>query len=170
MAQAFRQARRPARIAAYDLSKEAVKAAARRDKTIEWAVAGSFAIPARDASFHCVLNVFSPMVPHEFARVLRKGGALVYAVPGPRHLYGLKQVLYERPYENETRDVAYEGFRFARRVPVRAQAVLEGALLQDVFAMTPYYWKTPRAGAQRLAATPRLESELAFDFLVYERI
>ena len=170
VAQAFRQARRPARIAAYDISKEAVKAAARRDKTIEWAVAGSFAIPARDASFHCVLNVFSPMVPHEFARVLRKGGALVYAVPGPRHLYGLKQVLYERPYENETRDVAYEGFRFARRVPVRAQAVLEGALLQDVFAMTPYYWKTPRAGAQRLAATPRLESELAFDFLVYERI
>ena len=81
----------------------------------------------------------------------------------------ISQAVTDAKITELTREVR-EHNDFARRVPVRAQAVLEGALLQDVFAMTPYYWKTPRAGAQRLAATPRLESELAFDFLVYERI
>jgi hypothetical protein len=35
--------------------------------------------------------------------------------------------------------------------------------------MTPYYWRTPRAAAQRLASLDRLETEIAFDFMVYEK-
>ena len=39
----------------------------------------------------------------------------------------------------------------------------------DLFAMTPYYWKTPRSGAERLASLDTLTAELHFDFLVYRR-
>ena len=35
--------------------------------------------------------------------------------------------------------------------------------------MTPYYWKTPRDGAARLAALPELTTEIAFRFLVFEK-
>ena len=35
--------------------------------------------------------------------------------------------------------------------------------------MTPYYWKTPRSGAERLASLDTLTTELHFDFLVYRR-
>ena len=38
-----------------------------------------------------------------------------------------------------------------------------------VFAMTPYYWKTPRDGAARLAALPELTTDIAFRFLVFEK-
>ena len=96
---------------------------------------------------------------------------MIYAVPGARHLFGLKQVLYEKPYENPVRDVEYPGFRFLERVPVRADCSLSSAKeIRALFAMTPYYWKTPREGAQRLFALERLETEIAFDFLVYEKI
>ena len=42
--------------------------------------------------------------------------------------------------------------------------------LEALFAMTPYYWKTPRDGAARLAALPQLTTEISFRFLVFEKL
>lgn len=170
VARALRQAGRDACVAGYDISKFAVRAAAGRDKQVFWAVAGSFAIPVADGTVHCLMNVFSPMVETEFARVLAPGGVLLYAVPGPRHLYGLKEVLYDSPYENPVSDVAYKGFSLERRVPVRGCITVRGEQIGQLFQMTPYYWKTPRDGAQRLAARTELTTEIGFDFLVYRRL
>ena len=169
VAKALREAGREGCVAGFDISKFAVKAAAGRDKQVFWAVAGSFAIPVESGAVHCLLNVFSPMVETEFARVLAPGGVLLYAVPGPRHLFGLKQVLYDTPYENPVSDTAYKGFVLERRVPVRDCITLRGEQIGRLFQMTPYYWKTPRAGAARLAACTELSTEIEFDFLVYRR-
>ena len=49
-----------------------------------------------------------------------------------------------------------------------AQAGRSGQL-EALFAMTPYYWKTPRDGAARLAALPELTTDIAFRFLVFEK-
>ena len=112
LVQALRASGKTPSAAAFDISKFAVKAAARRDKAhaVQWAVASSFAIPVADAAADCLVDIFSPAAAQEFARVVKPGGAFVFAVPGPRHLYGLKEVLYERPYENTVQDVAYPGF------------------------------------------------------------
>lgn len=159
-----------ARVAAFDISKNAVRSAAGRYKGIEFAVASSFAMPLAAAAVDCAVNVFSPMAPAEFARVLRPGAALIYAVPSARHLFGLKKILYEQPYENAVEDVAYPGFALSRRVPVRGSITLNDAgMIAALFAMTPYYWKTPRGGAERLAAQTSLTTEIGFDFLVYLR-
>ena len=104
------------------------------------------------------------------ARVLRRGGHFVAVYPAARHLYSLKEVLYEHPYENETRDTAYPGFVLERRVPVRTTAVIRGQeAIHDLFAMTPYYWKTPADGAKRLGGLDSLFTELGFDLLLYRR-
>ena len=171
LAAALRAQNAAACVAAFDISKSAVKAAAKRDKShaVQWAVAGSFAIPAADASADCLIDVFSPVAAREFARVVKPGGVFVFAVPGPRHLYGLKQVLYEHPYENAVQDVAYPGFECERRVPVHSTLTVTGEAVLDLFAMTPYYWKTPRDGAQKLAQIDALTTELQFDFLIYRR-
>lgn len=90
-------------------------------------------------------------------------------VPGPEHLWQLKQVLYERPYPNPEQAIPYEGFSYERIVPVEADLAVEGAALQDLFRMTPYYWKTPRAGAQRLAALDGLKMRASFRIHVFRR-
>ena len=159
------------RIAAFDISKSAVQSAAKSYPGIEFAVASAFSIPMVDGVADCIVNIFAPMAQREFARVLHPGGRMIYAVPGARHLFGLKEILYERPYENPVREVNYEGFRFLSRVPVRSQCSLSSPQeIQALFAMTPYYWKTPKEGAQRLEQLSRLETEIEFDFLLYERI
>lgn len=160
-----------ASIAAFDISKFAVKAAAKRDKQhlVQWAVASSFSVPAADSCADCLINIFSPVAADEFARLVRPGGFFIFAVPGPLHLFGLKEVLYEHPYENAVQDVDYPGFVFERRIPVKTELTVSGQNIADLFAMTPYYWKTPRDGSEKLAACDTLTTSLHFDFLVYRR-
>ncbi len=154
----------------FDISKLAIKAAAGRSRALRLAVASCFDIPMQDAHADLLLSIFSPIVPAEFARVLKPGAMLLLAVAGERHLLGLKQLLYETPYLNAYKETDYHGFSFERRIPVRTQAVLtDNALIWDLFCMTPYYWKTPMDGSRRLQETTRLETELGFDLLIYRR-
>ena len=158
------------RVAGFDISKSAVRAAAGKYKGCQFAVASAFAVPAADASADCLTNVFAPIVPEECKRVVKPGGVMILAVPGPRHLYGLKEILYDAPYENEYRETEYPGFVFVRRETVAETLILDnGEQIQNLFAMTPYYWKTPESGSRRLAQTAHLETEIRFDFLIYRR-
>ncbi len=158
------------RIAGFDISKSAVKAAAGKYKGCQFAVASAFAVPAVENSVDCLTNVFAPIVPQECERVVKPGGVMILAVPGPRHLYGLKEILYDAPYENEYRETEYPGFTFVRRDTVEDTLVLDDReQIQNLFAMTPYYWKTPESGSRRLAQTEHLKTEIRFDFLIYQR-
>ena len=102
-------------------------------------------------------------------RVLRPGGRLIYAVPGAEHLFQMKAVLYEKPYKNPVQEVAYPGFEAIGEREVSGSITVPAGQLEALFAMTPYYWKTPRDGAARLAALPELTTDISFRFLVFEK-
>ena len=159
-----------AEFAGFDISKFAVKAAAGRHKGIDFAVASLFHIPCAAESADVLTDVFAPIVPAEFHRVLKPGGTMILAVPGARHLYGMKEVLYDAPYENEEHGTDYEGFEFLGGESVRREITVEGAEnIEALFSMTPYYWKTDVAGGERLRRLNTLETEIKFRFLVYRR-
>lgn len=156
-------------MAAYDISKSAVKLAARQAPQVQFAVASSASIPIADQQADCILNIFSPMATREFLRVLKPNGILIFAVPGKKHLWQLKEILYEIPYENKIEDIVYEGFVLKNRVSVEDNVCLTNTQIQDVFTMTPYYWKTPKEGAERLKNITHLTMQIAFDFVIYQK-
>ena len=159
------------RLLGFDISKEAVRLAARAQKQeAAFAVGSCFAAPVRDGWADLAVNVFAPFAREELLRVLKPGGHLIYAVPGPDHLFGLKEVLYETPYKNPEQQVEYEGFARLEEVPVSAEITLEGDEIPALFAMTPYFWKTPREGAQRLREVDRLTTPIQFRFLLYQKL
>jgi len=53
--------------------------------------------------------------------------------------------------------------------PVEAVVGVAGEALRDLFQMTPYYWKTPREGAERLAALDGLRVRASFRVHVFRR-
>ena len=157
--------------AGIDISKFSVQKAAKRYPGISFAVASAYRLPVAAESVDLLLNVFSPLAIDEFRRVLRPGGAYLYVVPAARHLWQLKEVLYDRPYPNEERETPYEGFAYREIVPVDGTVLLDRREdLQNLFRMTPYFWKTPRAGAERLAALDRLEVRTSFRVHVFEKL
>lgn len=158
-----------AQLIGFDLSKPAVRLAAKLVPQAAFAVGGSFCAPVGDGWADILLNVFSPFAAAEFSRMLRPGGLLIYAVPTPRHLFGLKEVLYEKPYENPDIRTEYPGFVPAGERVVTDTITLDNAMAQALFTMTPYYYNTPTEGAARLAACTELTTEIGFRFLLYRR-
>ena len=157
-------------VSGVDISKFAVKAAAGKYKGIDFAVASLFHLPCAENSADVLTDVFAPIVPEEFFRVLKPGGVMILAVPGARHLYGMKEVLYKEPYENEEHDTAYDGFEYLGRACVQKFITVNGQEnIEALFSMTPYYWKTDVEGGERLRALDVLGTEIKFDFLVYRK-
>lgn len=168
---ALAAAGRAPRAAGIDISKDMARRAAKQLRQAEIAVASAYHLPLSDESVDLLLDCFSPLAAEEFRRVLKPGGCFLYVVPAAEHLWEMKQVLYDRPYRNETKETPYEGFRYVDIVHVKDTITLScQADIQALFGMTPYCWKTPRAGKDRLAALESLATTAAFDIHVFERV
>lgn len=102
--------------------------------------------------------------------MLKKKGRFLYVVPGPRHLWELKEVLYEKPYLNDEIAPDYPGFAKSKVVRVEEQVLLpDSGTISDLFQMTPYFWRTPASGKEKLAGLDSLALTISFAVHVYEK-
>lgn len=154
-----------------DISKFAVDTAAKRMKNALFAVASVYDLPIADSSVDIITNVFSPMADQEYRRILKSGGYLLYVVPAPRHLYSLKELLYDTPYENELSYPVYEGFEETERLECSFDITLESAEdIEHLFAMTPYFWRTPAGALEKIRSLTRLDTRGEFYISVLKKI
>lgn len=85
-----------------DLSVPAIEAAAKRHPTLTWIVANADRrLPLLDASLDLVLSIDGRRNPSECARVLKPGGTLLMAVPGPADLRELREHVLGAAHETE---------------------------------------------------------------------
>lgn len=152
-----------------DISRAAMRMAAKKyakqAPNIRFAVASSYDLPLADASVDVVVRVFAPASEEEILRVLKPGGICLWAHPGARHLFALRQLIYDDPQLHDVASTHTGGFEHCADVQVTyplhlpdAEAV--GALLE----MTPYYWS---ASADKQAHCQALQSlEVSTDFCV----
>lgn len=152
-----------------DISKAAAAAAAKRGgMTI--AVAGVNRLPVHDESCDGVINIFAPLAAEEFSRVLAPGGILIRALPRERHLWGLKAAIYDSPYLNPPVEETLSGFDLISRRDVDYEITLPCRRdIQNLFLMTPYYYKTSPADQQKLSRLQSLKTELSFAVLAYRK-
>ena len=152
-----------------DISKAAIKHASKMCKKASFAAASVYHLPLADNSFDVVVNCFSPNAPDEFSRVLKNGGYLLYVVPGAKHLWELKSILYDNPYENEEKTEQYDGFCLQGVESVKNEFVLScGEDVKALYHMTPYTWNTPKEGAKRLENVSELNVTADFRIHIFK--
>ena len=153
----------------FDLAKEMVRLAAKRGHGTYF-VANLKAIPVADGSFPMVTHLFAPFNEREFARVLAPGGTLYTVVPGSRHLFGLKQALYDTPYLNDEKLPATSQLELVGSEKVEGQTVLASpADIEAVFQMTPYYFRTSAQDKAKLRAYEQLATPIEFVIAQYRK-
>lgn len=153
-----------------DISKDALEFASKRKSGIPTAVASLFDLPFADESLDAVLNIFSPEAYGEFRRVLKKGGFLIRVIPLEEHLMGLKAAIYEKPYLNEVPDAEITGFRLIKTNQNKAKIRIESnEMIQNLFKMTPYYYKTGVDDQKKIERLEALETQVEFEIRVYRK-
>jgi 23S rRNA (guanine745-N1)-methyltransferase len=141
-----------------DISKWAVLAAARSDPRPTWAVASNAALPVPAQSMDRVLCLFGFPVYPEFARVLKPGGELLLADPGPEHLREMREIIYPalKPPALGA-DTVPEGFTRVGVESVRYPMILgDAGAIANLLAMTPHLYRASAAGREKLLACSRL--------------
>lgn len=161
-------------VCGFDLSRDAVMTAARAAEKqavpAAYAVASVFELPLADGCADGVLNIFAPCAEDEFCRVLRDDGKLIVVGAGEKHLMGLKRAIYDDVHINTTRADLPTQMELVEKVTVEDTVCVEGSeMISALFSMTPYYWRTPRSAADKLAELTSLQTEIAFDFMIYRK-
>lgn len=156
---------------AIDVSKEALKIAAKSCPKVRFAVASAYKLPFENESFDIVTSLFAPLSFNEFYRVLKKGGVFTTAIPLENHLYQLKQAVYDTPYKNHPESTEQKGFELLNTQEVRKEIYLESNEdIKNLFMMTPYYYKTSLSDQKKLDSLETLSTEIEFLILTYKKI
>ncbi len=157
-------------VSGFDISKDAIKAAVKKNKNITYAVASAYKIPIGDSAVDTVFNIFSPLAKDEVRRVLKPGGKFVMAIPDVGHLYDLKAKIYDIPYKNTVEDTKIDGFRLIEEKRVHYNMALDsGEAIKSLFTMTPYAYRTKPENKARIESLDVLDCRAEFIIFVYEK-
>lgn len=155
----------------FDISKDAVRLAAARCPQAFFAVASAFRIPVSEHSVDMLLQIFSPHAAEEFQRVLKPGGIFIEVIPGARHLYALKTAVYDQPYLNDVQAFMRPGYQLLETQHLEDEIFLQSPQdIQNLFCMTPYYYKTGATEQARLASLSTLRTQTEFYVLAYRKL
>jgi 23S rRNA (guanine745-N1)-methyltransferase len=156
-----------------DISKFAVRLATQRDKTMSWFVASIVDLPFVSSSFDIVLNIFSPVHVAEFSRVLRGAGKLVIVSPGPRHLNGLREIIYPiaREHAQSTMIEQTKGlFSIVTETRINYQLELKSSReIRDLLAMTPYFWNIDLKTKSKVEALEQLALDVDVKINIFQK-
>lgn len=137
-----------------DVSKEAIRCAAKRYKDVTWIVAnGMRELPFADQSMDCILSVLAPRNIEEFSRILKPAGKLILGVPGPNHLIELRSLLAANAgdFEEKADEAAAKcapQFMETHRESLRFSHFVKCEQIADLIQMTPIFWcSSPEAKA-----------------------
>ncbi|MGL5202231.1 methyltransferase domain-containing protein [Cetobacterium sp.] len=158
-------------IVGIDISKEAVISAAKSYKNIEWIVASASSLPIEDESLDFIICMFAKIIPEEKMRTLKKGGKLIIVSTGENHLLEMKEVVYDvvrKEFYSPVEDLNI--FSHLEKVNVKYETeILEQESIENLFNMTPYRWRSPQKGVEKLFALEKLKTTVEVNIDIFEK-
>ncbi len=157
-------------LAGTDISKVAIKAAAKKYKNISWAVASNKQLPFSPGSVSTILSLFGFPIWESFRKTLAPGGKLLLLDPAPEHLLEMRKIIY--PEVKHTELVSVEaaiqvGFSLLREEKLDFTFTLpSAAAIQDLLAMTPHGYRMSLEGRERISKLESLSVRASVVFRV----
>lgn len=158
-------------IVGIDISKEAVISAAKTYKDIDWIVASASSLPIKDESLDFIICMFAKIIPEEKMRTLKKGGKLIVVSTGDEHLLQLKEVVYDQVRIDHYSPV--EDLKIFEHIGTVNEKyiveIMESESIENLFNMTPYRWRSPQKGVEKLFALDTLETTVEINIDIFEK-
>lgn len=150
-----------------DISKEAIKASAKKEKSIAWAVASYNNIPLQDNSIDIILKINAPLNYQKTRDKLSEDGVVISITPGEKHLNGLKSIIYEQAQLHE-KEVCPGTYNELHSETVAHEITIDNETdIKNLFMMTPFFWNASQNSKNKIDDLRQLSSDIAFDIHVW---
>ncbi|MBW3696445.1 23S rRNA (guanine(745)-N(1))-methyltransferase [Vibrio sp. T187] len=152
-----------------DISKIAIKYAAKRYSNCDFSVASSHRLPFADSSLDAVLRIYAPCKAEELQRAVKNDGVVITVTPAGRHLYQLRDRIYDGVRLHDETPEEIEGFSLEHQEKLNYTMELTGGDAYDLLQMTPFAWKATAEFKQELQAAELFQCEADFMLRVYRK-
>ncbi len=152
-----------------DISKIAIRYAAKRYPNCQFSVASSHRLPFANESLHAIIRIYAPCKPEELLRVLSNQGIVITATPAGRHLYQLKELIYQDVQLHDESPESLPGFTMEKERKLNYSMTLSGQEADDLLQMTPFAWRASEIVRSQLIKTAEFECEADFMLRVYRK-
>lgn len=152
-----------------DISKVAVRYAAKRYPLCHFSVASSQRLPFADNSLDAVVRIYAPSHAQEVLRCIRPGGFLLTVTPAARHLFEYKEHIYDSVRLHDETAEALDGFTLEHSEKVNYTMNLPGDDAFDLLQMTPFYWHASDTFRDTLAQETTFSCEADFMLRLYRK-
>ena len=152
-----------------DISKDAIKYASKKNKEITYFVSSNQFIPLENNSIDTIINIFAPYFENEFHRLLKQNGYLIIVHAGEKHLWELKELIYDTPYLNPITNFDFTKFGLVNEEILEYKKVIPSDDLNSLFMMTPYYYKTKNNDYSKINTVSSLNLTISFKITIFRR-
>jgi 23S rRNA (guanine745-N1)-methyltransferase len=156
-------------ICGVDISRSAVRLAAKQCSAADLAVASAFCLPVPDGSLDAVVRIFAPSHDSELSRVLKPGSFYLEVSPGPRHLWQLREGLYETPREHAPARADIPGMTLHHRRDLEYELRPGPGQLADIIRMTPFAHRAAKGRRERVLASEIPAVTMTFSLRLFLR-
>lgn len=156
-----------------DISKAAIAEAAKRNKQITWIVGTNRQPPVDAASVDVILCVFGFHSFVGFSKILKPGGKVILAEPGPDHLKELRETIYAEVRKSdpqELSDAAKTGFSLRASHPLQFRTgPIAREQINNLLLMTPHFFRATQQGRKAVSNLQELDLTVDIVFSVLEK-
>jgi len=175
-----------------DISKDAIVQAAKRNKKISWVVGTNRQPPVESESVDIILCMFGFVNFAGFSKALKPGGVIIFVDPCSEHLKELRAIIYdESRLEHNQSEAGYSdaghsetgrsekafsghqpdsGFSELKQQRLQYKTTVYGQdQVNNLFLMTPHFYRASQAGRLAIAQTSSLEITVDVVFSVFRK-
>lgn len=155
---------------ALDISKVAVKYGSKRYRAIDFCVASAFNMPIEENSVDLLYRIYAPSSHSELDRVIKNGGYLITVTPGERHLYTLREIIYDEVLNLSTKSDESDIFKQIRQDKLTYTMHIEDQeSLSNLIDMTPFGWKIRPEAKKTLLSQKSWDIECDFNITILQK-
>ncbi|TVO35295.1 23S rRNA (guanine(745)-N(1))-methyltransferase [Vibrio algivorus] len=154
-----------------DISKVAIRYAAKRysNNTMQFCVASSHRLPFADNSLDAILRIYAPCDHQELQRTTTNHGLVITVTPAARHLYQLRELVYQDVRLHDESPESIVGFTLLEEQKLHYEMEMTGSEADDLLQMTPFAWKASEKTKEKLKHAPQFDCEADFILRVYRK-
>lgn len=151
----------PHQLYGVDISKDALRRAAKRSKDIHWLVASGGQPPFLPKQLDMVVSLFTNLMPQGFTKALKPNAPVILINTGADHLIELRQLVYENVKSqvfNPSDTMVKHGYQLNGEHKLKFTTKLNSSeQIIDLLQMTPHWWRIQPSALTKLEQLNELE-------------